>query len=362
MLPVNLKSTNIMSFFRLLSILLVTVCLTACKDGKNTPPNATSQLQRIQGETMGTYYRVTYIGNEKEALKASIDSLLVALNDEVSTYIPSSTISRFNYGDLATMDKASLQAAPHFLANLERAQEIAAITGGYFNITIMPMVNYWGFGYTSKKPISAVDSLKVDSLMQFVGSDKYTFEQTAGQLQLSKSTPGTQIDFSAIAKGYGVDLIGEYLLDQGIKNYLVDIGGESVAHGDKGSPDLPWRVGINTPREDAALNEIEIAVPLVNKAIATSGNYRNFYEVDGQKYSHTINPFTGYPERSNLLSASIIADDCTTADAYATACMVMGLEKAFKLIDSLPDIAGYFIYSDEKGNLQSRATSGFELR
>jgi len=347
-----------------IKVLLLLVLIPLLHNCRNNDRSAvtTTSLQRVEGETMGTYYRVSYLGMANEDLKTSIDSLLVALNEEVSTYIPASTISRFNYGDLAVMDQASLEAAPHFLANLKCAEEIAAITEGYFNITIMPMVNYWGFGYTSKKPISAVDSLQVDSLMQFVGSDKYTFQQTADQLQLTKDKAGTQLDFSAIAKGYGVDLVGEYLLQKGIKNYLVDIGGESVAHGDKGSPDQPWRVGINTPREDAALNEIEIAVPLVNKAIATSGNYRNFYEVDGQKYSHTINPFTGYPERSNLLSASIIADDCTTADAYATACMVMGLEKAFKLIDSLPDVAAYFIYSDEAGNLQSQATSNFELR
>jgi thiamine biosynthesis lipoprotein len=259
------------------------------------------------------------------------------------------------------MDQASLAAAPHFLANLQRAEEIAAVTEGYFNITIMPMVNYWGFGYTSKKPVSGVDSIKVDSLMTFVGLDKYSFDQTPGRVQLRKAFPGTQLDFSAIAKGYGVDLVGDYLQQQGIENYLVDIGGEAAAQGDKGSPDQPWRIGINTPREDAALNEIEVAVPLQNKAIATSGNYRNFYEVDGQKYSHTINPFTGYPERSNLLSASILADDCTTADAYATASMVMGLDKAFALIDSLPNLSGFFIYSDETGNLQTRATRGFEL-
>jgi thiamine biosynthesis lipoprotein len=332
--------------------------LQNCRNNDSTT-EASTQLHRVEGETMGTYYRVTYTGMERPALKASLDSLLVALNQEVSTYIPSSTISRFNYGDLPSMDQASLEAAPHFLANLLRAEEIAASTEGYFNITIMPLVNYWGFGYTSKRPISAVDSVKVDSLMTFVGLDKYRLDQTPGQLQLTKVFPGTQLDLSAIAKGYGVDLVGKYLQQLGIQNYLVDIGGEAMARGDKGSPDQAWRMGINTPREDAALNEIEVALALRDKAIATSGNYRNFYEVDGQKYSHTINPFTGYPERSKLLSASILANDCTTADAYATACMVMGLEKAYALVDSLPELEGYFIYSDEQGNLQTSATEGF---
>jgi thiamine biosynthesis lipoprotein len=348
-------------FIRVLLLFVSIVLLQNCRNTDTIAEN-TFSVHRVEGETMGTYYRVSYSGIERPELKTSLDSLLVVLNQEVSTYIPSSTISRFNYGDLPSLDQASLDAAPHFLANLQRAEEIAAVTEGYFNITIMPMVNYWGFGYTSKKPINGVDSVKVDSLMMFVGLDKYSFDQTPGQLQLTKAFPGTQIDFSAIAKGYGVDLLGDYLLQQGIKNYLVDIGGEAVAHGDKGSPDKPWRIGINTPREDAALNEIEVAVPLLNKAIATSGNYRNFYEVDGQKYSHTINPFTGYPERSNLLSASVLAKDCTTADAYATASMVMGLDKAYALIDSLPNVSGFFIYSDKQGNLQTRATSGFKLR
>lgn len=343
----------------LLVLLAIGLAFAGCKTD-TSPKNVNTALQLVQGETMGTYYRITYTGQEVADLKSSLDSLLVALNMEVSTYIPSSTISRFNYGDLQTLNARDLQAVPHFLANLELSLEVASATKQYYNITIMPLVNYWGFGYTSKKPITSVDSSQVDSLMAFVGMDKISYQAHADS-PLEKAFTGTQIDFSAVAKGYGVDLVAQYLQQRGIQNYLVDIGGESVARGDKGSPENIWRVGINTPREEAALNEIEAAVPLRNQGIATSGNYRNVYEVDGQKYSHTINPFTGYPERSRLLSTSILAADCATADAYATACMVMGLDRAFALIDSLPALEAYFIFSDEQGLLHTKTTDGFEF-
>jgi thiamine biosynthesis lipoprotein len=317
----------------------------------------------IQGETMGTYYRVSYLGEEVADLQASLDSLLVALNLEVSTYIPEAFISRFNHGDLPAIEAETLQANPHFLANLELALEMAEMTDNNFNPTIMPLVNYWGFGYTSKRPVTAVDSNIVDSLMTFVGMDKFEYEPkiwSPSAIQLDKAYPGTQLDFSAIAKGYGVDLVASYLQSRGIENYFVDIGGEVVARGNKGSTDQPWRVGISIPKEDAAPTDLQTAVPLRDQAVATSGNYRNFYEVEGQKFSHTINPFTGYPERSTLLSASILTTDCATADGLATACMVMGLEKAYEFIDSLPEVEGYFIYSNDTGELMTKATAGFE--
>lgn len=306
---------------------------------------------------MGTYYRVSYWGQPVARLKGQLDSLLVALNEEVSTYIPTSLISRFNSGSLPKIEAETLQGATHFLKNWQRSQHIAETTRGYFNPTVMPLVNYWGFGYTPKKPVTAVDSTVIDSLIQFVGMDKLSY--SAEDLQLAKQDPRTQLDFSAIAKGYGVDLLAQFLETQGINNYLVDIGGESTAKGDKGDVERPWTIGISVPLEDAALNEYLAAVPLRDQAIATSGNYRNFYESNGQKFSHTINPFTGYPERSRLLSASILAADCTTADAFATACMVAGLEAAYMMIDTLPDLEGYFIYSGDGGELLERRTSGF---
>ncbi|PSR10256.1 MAG: hypothetical protein DA408_11835 [Bacteroidetes bacterium] len=340
-------------------LLMASLCV-ACKPATDT--NDATAIQVLEGETMGTYYRISLRGAAPLTLQAGVDSLLVALNQEVSTYIPSSLISRFNHGDLPAIDAETLQSARHFLANLELSLRIAQQTGNAFNPTIMPLVNYWGFGYTPKRPVTAVDSSAVDSLMTFVGMDKIDYDPvlvSPSAIQLDKQFPGTQLDFSAIAKGYGVDLVASYLRRRGIQNYLVDIGGEVVASGDKGSPEQPWHVGIAMPREDAALTDYQVAIPLRDVAIATSGNYRNFYEANGQKYSHTINPFTGYPERSNLLSASILAPDCATADGYATACMVVGLEAAYALIDSLPNLEGYFIFNDDAGKMQTRMTAGF---
>lgn len=343
--------------------LFIPLVLTSILLGCTSEPsgNPTETLQVVQGETMGTYYRVTYIGPDGVVQQSQLDSLLVALNMEVSTYIPEALISRFNHGDLHAIDAETMQAAPHFLANLELALSIAERTQAYFNPTIMPLVNYWGFGYTPKKPVTAVDSAKVDSLMAFVGLDKIDYDSkiwSPSAIQLDKSSPGTQIDFSAVAKGYGVDLICEFLSDNGIDKYLVDIGGEVRAQGSK-NEGTPWRIGIAVPREGAAPTDMQTAVPLQNAAIATSGNYRNYYEANGQKFSHTINPFTGYPERSNLLSASVLAADCATADGLATAAMVAGLDRAYTMIDTMPEVEGYFIFSDEQGNLQVKMTSGF---
>ncbi|MEL6655128.1 MAG: FAD:protein FMN transferase [Bacteroidota bacterium] len=340
--------------------LTLSLVLSACVNNPATNTSNTPQI--IQGETMGTYYRVTYRAGENTIQQSQTDSLLVALNMEVSTYIPEALISRFNYGDLHAIDAETMQAAPHFLANLELALDMADRTENYFNPTIMPLVNYWGFGYTPKKPVTSVDSSKVDSLMQFVGVDKIDYDpviHSISAIQLDKASPGTQIDFSAIAKGYGVDLLAAFLDANGIKSYLVDIGGEVRARGYKDEQNTPWRIGIAIPKEEASPTDMQTAVPLENAAIATSGNYRNFYELDGQKFSHTINPFTGYPERSMLLSASILAKDCATADGLATAAMVAGLEKAYTMVDEMPGIEGYFIYGNEQGELEVKMTAGF---
>ncbi|MEZ4986654.1 MAG: FAD:protein FMN transferase [Saprospiraceae bacterium] len=313
---------------------------------------------QVLKETMGTYYRISFTGDNLTGLKDQIDSLLVALNEEVSTYIPTSTISRFNYGDLPELDAVALQQAPHFYQNVRLSWKIATLTQQYFNPTVMPLVNYWGFGYTEKRPVTTVDSAKIDSILQFVGMECIALDTVSHTLR--KQHPSVQLDFSAIAKGYGVDLVADFLQNKGINNYLVDIGGEVVAKGNKGNSETPWRIGVAVPLETSAVTDYQIAVSLVDAAVATSGNYRNFYEAVGQKFSHTINPKTGFPERSNLLSTSILAADCATADALATACMVAGLEKAYQMIDTLQGIEACFIYADEQGQLQTRMTKGFE--
>ncbi len=349
----------------LLSALLLLTLLSSCEtSGNKMKENADYTV--VEGNTMGTYYRVTYKDVQDENLKTVFDSALQALNMQVSTYIPESTISRFNQADslyqLGTDPNTGNNTGynnDHFIANYKKAREVFSKTDGFFDPTVMPLVNYWGFGYDEKKKITTVDSSKIDSLMRYIGMDHVELELYDESEVLVKSNPGVKLDFSAIAKGYGVDLLGRILAARGISNYLVDIGGETLAQGMSPRGDA-WKLGINYPNEEAGVQDIQTTVPLKDRALATSGNYRNFYEVDGVKYSHTINPKTGYPERNALLSASVFAPDCMTADAYATACMTLGPERAYDLIESIPNLEAYFIIGEEDGGMAVRYTPGLQ--
>ncbi len=341
---------------RIRNLLLLGIAFTllACQNDKQ----ADSQTYiSLQGETMGTYYRITYKDPEQRNFQQAIDSLLLALNQEVSTYIPSSMISNFNQSVEGILLSEGGKQKNHFLENLKAAAEIFTLTEGAFDPTIMPLGNYWGFGYTPRKPVTKVDSNLVDSLLDFVGFEKLQLVEEGERVKLNKRSPGIQLDFSALAKGYGVDAIGNLLKENEVNDFLVEIGGEVVARGlnKKGEP---WSIGINQPSETSDLTDFVAIIPLENKGMATSGNYRNFYEVNGVKYSHTINPHTGFPERNTLLSATIIANNCMYADALATACMVLGTEAAFELINSLQDVDAYLIYGLEDGSLAEKYTPG----
>lgn len=328
-----------------MSGLLFLLLAVACAE----PQTTGGEVQIIRGETMGTYYQVSYVGNMNITLPSVINQLLIDINKEVSTYDPQSVISRFNSSEKGI----ALGTAPHFRANLELARMVYEQTQGAFDPTVMPLVNFWGFGYTEDKQGQQVDTAEVERIRTFVGMDRI---QLSGD-SLLKTAPELQLDFSACAKGYGIDQVAALLNETGINSYLVDIGGEARAKGRKPDGQL-WRVGINIPEEEATLNAIFTAVALDNRSIATSGNYRNWYEADGVKYSHTINPGTGFPERTELLSASVFHENCAVADAYATSCMVLGVEKALSLAQSLPDIEVYLIFSRPDGSMEARYTSG----
>jgi thiamine biosynthesis lipoprotein len=349
-------------YLKYFSFLVLLVGMVSCTEDASQKKKEAPYVQ-LQGETMGTYYRVTYSQENEASYQAEIDGLLRIINLEVSTYINHSTISKFNQADTAfslnylpeTQESTAYPNA-HFLANFKKAKEVYQQTQGYFDPTVMPLVNYWGFGYDEKKKVERVDSLLVDSLKQLVGFDKVALDMD--QKRLTKSAPGVQLDFSAIAKGYAVDEIARLLSEEkGVANYLVDIGGEVVARGVNAKGNV-WKIGINVPKEGASTNEIQTAVSLENQALATSGNYRNFYEVEGNKYSHTISPQTGFPERNTLLSASVFASDCMTADAYATAFMVMGPERAFRAASQHKEIEAYFIIGNLNGGMEVKYTSG----
>lgn len=351
MLFLNQKKCVLQSISMFKRILFFTVCLFlfTCK---TDAPNATVSYLKLNGKTMGTTYHIVYQDSLKRDFQKEIDQLLEAVNMDVSTYIDSSFITKFNKCEkeiayLNLLDKEANSKHKHFRLNYEKAKEVYKNSDGYFDPTIMPLVNYWGFGYTEKKAVKKVDSLKVDSLMQFVGFDKINPRSAKdGSIYLSKASAGVQLDFSALAKGYGVDAIGLFLEKQGVENYMVEIGGEVRAKG-KNERSEWWTVGINTPDEKAAVNDFQSTVFLENRALATSGNYRNYHEVKGKRYAHTLNTKTGFPEKNHLLSVSIFAKDCMTADAYATACMSMGLEKAFEMVSNIEDVDGYFIYSED---------------
>lgn len=343
----------------LLILLPLLLFCFSCK--KNKPTTAIkAEYLALKGETMGTTYSVKYLDSLNRNLKAEIDQLLIEVNDEVSTYEPESYISRFNKCEkeiqyLNLLDKSE-NLPLHFKANLEKAEEVHANSYGFFDPTVMPVVNYWGFGYTEKRPVLDIDRIKVDSLMQYVGFKKISHRSSEdGWLYLQKEKSGVQLDFSALAKGYGVDAVALLLEKRGIKNYFVEIGGELRVKGKNPQNDW-WTVGISRPLTDAAVQDIQSTIKLQNRAMATSGNYRNFYEVDGVKYAHTINAKTGLPEKNTLLSATLLAKDCMTADAYATACMTMGLEKGMEMVNNLPGVDAYFLFSDEAGKIQSKST------
>jgi FAD:protein FMN transferase len=296
----------------------------------------------LAGKTMGTTYNIVYLDESNRDFQTSIDSLLVVFNQSLSTYIPDSELSKFNLADTLDFN------LPYFLPVLKASKTVFEKTDGAFDPTVGPLVNLWGFGPSGPQ---LKDSTDIYALRKLVGFEKIEFDQK----QLRKKIPGIYLDFSAIAKGYGVDVVGEFLQKKGVRNFLVDIGGELVARGVNDQGEL-WKVGVNRPLETANASDIISIIALQDRGMATSGNYRNYYVRDSVKISHTINPATGYPVTHNLLSATVLAKDCMTADAYATALMVMGTDKAIALDSALNEIEIFLVYSDSKGGFKTYAS------
>jgi len=306
------------------------------------------KLEKVtfNGETMGTYYNIIFMHPEVIDLKSEVDELLIEWNQSLSTYIPDSEISRFNSTDSFRFE------SPYFYPVLVKSREVYETTDGAFDPTVMPLVNAWGFGPEEK---DMPDSTDIQELLSLVGFSKIEFDATG----VWKTQAGMSLDFSAIAKGYGVDVVGAFLESKGIEHYLVDIGGEISCKGvnDRG---IPWSTGIEDPTVEFFDRKIKAVIEVTDKGIATSGNYRNFYVKDGRKYAHTISPFTGYPVEHSMLSTTVIAKDCMTADAYATAFMVMGIDQAIPLINDHPEMDAYFIFSDNEGKIMTFMTDGFK--
>lgn len=303
-------------------------------------------LQHLTGTTMGTIpYSIKYMAGEADNYQIQIDSLLGAFNQSLSTYIPSSEISRFNQQDSISFEST------FFYPVLEMSEEMYENSGGAYDPTIGPLVNAWGFGPEKK---SSLDSAKVDSLLNVVGFDQISFNK-----KFATKPSHTYLDFSASAKGYALDVIAQFLEARMITDFMIEIGGEVRCQG-QNENNAVWKIGIEKPEMgQSAGNPFAIAF-VNNRSLATSGNYRNYYVEDDKIIAHTISPFTGYTVSHTLLSASIFAPNCTLADGYATACMVVGLDEAIKMIEKLNGIDAFFIYSGEDGSLKSYATAGIQ--
>ena len=296
------------------------------------------------GKVFGTFYNITYSSDTD--LHKEIKSTLLQVDNSLSPYNKQSIITAINNNIDATPDAM-------FTHVFTLAQEVSEATDGAFDITVAPLVNAWGFGF--KKGITP-DSATIDSLRQYIGYTTVTL--TDGKIV--KRHLQTMLDCSAIAKGYGCDAVAATLDALGVENYMVEIGGEVVTKG-KNSKGGIWTIGISKPTDNLTTgnNELHQVIGITGKSMATSGNYRNFREENGKKIAHTIDPRTGYPVQHTLLSATVIADDCATADALATAFMVIGLDEAITYCNNHPDIEGYFIYSNDNGTLKTQMTEGF---
>lgn len=332
--------------------------------------NSSKSYQRDEGRIFGTIYHITYQSGEN--LHAQILAELQRVDQSLSMFNDSSTISRINRNEAVDLAADSL-----FVEVFELAQRIADDTDGAFDITVAPLVNAWGFGFKNEQMPS---DAAVDSLRAFVGYKKVTLvrDETSSRQSsphsggqrgaaIQKDDPRTMLDCSAIAKGFGCDLVARLFRQKGIENYMIEVGGEVVVGGVNENGEK-WHIGVTkpesapsqpTPNGGGELQTI-LQLPLSSPhlggqrgaftALATSGNYRNFYVKDGKRYAHTIDPRTGRPVQHSILSATVIADNCATADAYATAFMVLGLDGALRVLDRHPDLLAYLIYTDENGN------------
>lgn len=333
------KRDNRRTFLWVALLLLATIWILA-RHQREVP------FQTDNGLTFGTIYNITY--QHHRNLKTEIETALHRFDGSLSPFNDTATITRINRNEPVVPDT-------FFTRVFRRSMEISEETDGAFDITVAPLVNAWGFGFKQGR---FPDSLMVDSLLQFTG---YRKARLTPEGEVVKQDPRMMFNCSAVAKGYAVDVIAQLLERAGCRNFMVDIGGEVVVRGRNARNEL-WRIGINKPVDDSLSRnqELQMVLHIQDLGIATSGNYRNYYYKDGKKYAHTIDPRTGYPVQHSILSATVIARDCMSADAYATAFMVMGLEEAERFTASRPDLDACFIYSDDEGNLQTYLTAGMQ--
>ena len=300
----------------------------------------------LQGLAQGSYYAITYFDELNRNFQHEIDSIFHAVDMSVNLWVDSSIISKVNRNEEVTLDSI-------FIDNFRIAQKAARLSDGYFDPTISPIVAAWGFSYKSGDSITPQ---LIDSLKQLVNYQKIRIENG----KVVKENPNMKLDFNAIAQGYTSDLIAAFLESRGIKNYLVDTGGEIMARGSKPNGQ-PWIVGIEKPAKNWDSEQVvQTRITLRDKGLVTSGSTRKYVERNGRRYSHCIDPKTGYPVEHNVLSATVMAENSVWADALASICMVMGMEKSLPLIESMDSVEVYYIFVNDQNELETFATEGFQ--
>lgn len=331
----------------------ISLFFISCGGDKKKNDDAKLEYE-LAGNAQGTTFVVKYISDDSLDVSPEVEIIFDRMDQQLSTYIDSSVNSVFN--NTRDTFRVLLPTDTLFRAVFYKSKEVYEKSDGAFNPAVMPLVKYWGFSREEMIP-DKIDSVKVDSLLQYTDFSQCSFKiiRPLG-IRLQKNM---QLDFNGIAQGYTVDLICEMLEKKNIHNYMVEIGGEVRAKGRNKSGKL-WNIGIDKPVDNNKDHQLQAIIPLENRSLATSGNYRKFYVKDGIKYSHTIDPYTGFPVQHNLLSASVLAPDCATADAYATIFMVYGVEKTKIFLKENPDLKldVYLIFSDESGNFKTWASEG----
>ncbi len=307
--------------------------------------------QHDEGRIFGTTYHITYQSDDN--LKKEIEETLKAVDQEFSMFNPQSTVALINEGKRPTL-------SDDFLEVYQLAQQVNEESDGAFDITVAPLVNAWGFGFKNQQ---MPNNHQIDSLRRLVGMEHVSLAGAKGSQYVRFQRPRMMLDFSAIAKGYGTDRVARLLMSHDVANFMVEIGGEVYAKGNS-EKRLPWRIGVSKPVDDPDndAQELETVLNVTNQAMATSGNYRNFYYKGGRKYAHTIDPKTGRPVQHSLLSATVLAPTCAEADAYATSFMVMGLDKARQVLERKKQLKAYFIYQNTQGGLSVWKSEGLDER
>lgn len=292
---------------------------------------------RLEGQTMATTYHIIYFDAADRNFQTAVDSLMILVNQSINTYDSLSEISRFNRAE-----RSFRFHLPYLLPPLRKSREVVIGSQGAYDPTVMPLVNAWGFG---PRKIERPDTSEILAIQAFIGFEKINFDNDS----VWKSDARVQLDFGGIGQGYGADVIADFLRLKGVTNFFVELGGEGVASGKNLSEDRWWEIGILDPNSDYVEQKFRAQATLRNKGFSTSGNYFNYREVDGRKYSHTIDPFSGFPVQRELLSATVFAKDCSTADAWATAFMSMGHEKGIEILRSHPELDVLFQYTTADG-------------